>query len=991
MGLYALTGFVVIPAVLSSKAPGVLSETLGRPVTIEKIRLNPFSLTLGVSGFRIDDTDGRPFVALGELFVNVQSSSIFRRALILEEVRLTAPHIRLRLLPDGRPSFADIQERLAADQQQEQEPAPPREPFPLVIRHARIERGEVAIRDESRPTPFEEEISPIDIALDDFKTRADDSADSPYSFSATTETGATLTWQGTLSVLPLRSQGEVQLVNFRSRTPWRYLRDDLQYEITSGWADVSAKYAFDATGPEPALHISDAALSLQGITLFEEGAPGPLLTLPRFAISGGAVDLQKRTVTIASVTSHGARGRALREADGRMHAEKVFARRSRAAAAATATTPPPPTAPAGAATNDAAPSPPWSVTIDTIDISDYGVTFEDRSTPTPAKLEIAPVSLRVTKLSTTGTDPAEVDLSVGFERGGRLTVTGTASPHDISADLAVKLAGFALPLVQPYVEAASGATLRQGALSVDLQVHHRSAGEAATTSCDGRIDLAGLDVGTRSGADVIRLEALAVEGLSVELSPLELEIAKIGLSRPILRFERRLDGTTNFSEAAVAAPAAATSAAQPAADAVPAEPPPAAATPAASPPQVRIDRIEVTDGAVTVADAGATPAFALNVTDLAASVDDVALDPSARVTVDVKAKIERTSSLAVHAVATPMADPIEGTLKLDLAGLDTAAFSPYSGRYIGQQIARGKLDLDLDYAIERSKLKAENKVRIDGFTLGKRVESPDATDLPVGLAIALLKDTRGRIKLDVPVSGRLDDPGFRLSGVILDTLKNLILKAATAPFALIGGLVGGGDDLGYVAFVPGHADLTDAERTKLSQLARGLAERPGLAVEVPGAASPVLDGPALREIALESLLKSMRFEEIRGKSSAPADASGVELDADLRERLIAEAYPSRLKQRVKDLRAEAPATDASGAEIDVREWTRGEMRRRLLESMPAGEAEVTDLARRRADAIVDALLKENGVAPERVSTVAPNVDAPGDGPDVKTTLVLTAG
>jgi hypothetical protein len=339
-----------------------------------------------------------------------------------------------------------------------------------------------------------------------------------------------------------------------------------------------------------------------------------------------------------------------------------------------------------------------------------------------------------------------------------------------------------------------------------------------------------------------------------------------------------------------------------------------------------------------------------------------------------------------------MSDPTDATLKLTLTGLDTAVFSPYSGRYIGQQIARGKLDLDLDYAVERSNLEAKNKVLLDGFSLGKRVESPDVVALPVGLAVALLKDTRGRIKLDVPVSGRLDDPGFRLSGVILDTLKNVILKAATAPFSLIGGLVGGGgEELGYIAFAPGRADLAESERAKLSQLARGLAERPALAVEVPGTASPAVDGPALRELALESLLQSMRFEEIRGKSRAPATAAEVALDDDLRARLIAEAYASRLKQRVKDLRTQAPATDASGAKVDEREWTRNEMRHRLLDSMPAGATEISDLAQRRADVIIDALLKDNGVAPARVSAVAPNVDAAGDGPDVKTELVLTAG
>jgi hypothetical protein len=732
-------------------------------------------------------------------------------------------------------------------------------------------------------------------------------------------------------------------------------------------------------------------LSLHGITLFEEGATGPLITLPIFEVSGGALDLQEKTVTIASVTSRGVRARSLRESDGRFHLEKVFARREREASVATATAPSPPSpAPASSVAQDATAPSPWRVTIESIDISDYGVAFEDRTTTTPAKLTFAPIALRVTDLATAGTEPAAVDLSIGLEREGRLTVTGTVSPHDASADVAVKLAAFALPLVQPYVDTASGATLRQGELSVDLSVQHRSGNDGATTRCEGRIDLTGLDVGTRSGADVVRLEALAVEGLSAGLSPVDVKVAKIDLRRPSLRFEKRSDGTTNVAEAAAAPGPVSTPTTNPVADTPPPQPAPTD-TEVAVRPTIAIARIEIADGALTVVDTSAQPGFTLNVTDLAATVDDVALDPSARVTVDVKAKIERTSTLAVNAIASPMAETIDGKVKIALAGLDTAVFSPYSGRYIGQNIARGKLDLDLDYAVARSELTADNKVRLDGFTLGSRVESPDAVDLPVGLAIALLKDTRGRIKLNVPVSGQLDDPGFKLSGVILDTLKNLILKAATAPFALIGGLVGGGDELGYVAFAPGRAELADSERAKLAQLARGLAERPALRVEVPGAASPAADGPALRELALENLLKSMRFEEIRGKSSAPADASGIELDDDLRERLIAEAYASRLKQRVKDLRAQAPETDADGNEIDARDWARNEMRRRLLESMPAGDAEIGDLARRRAETIVDALLGEGGVAPERVSTVAPRVDAAGDGADVRTELVLTAG
>lgn len=991
IGLYALAGFVIVPAILRAKVPALLAETLGRPVTIESIRLNPFALSLGVHGLRVDDTDGQPFVSFNDLYVNVQSSSIFRRALTLEAVALTAPQIRLRVLPDGKPSFVDIEERLASSGDSSQPPPEPSEPFPVVIRHARIERGSVTIRDESRPTPFEETIEPIDIAVDDFATRRDGETDSPYSFGATTANGATLTWEGTISILPVRSRGEIRLVNFRSRTPWLYLRDDLRFEITSGWADVSAKYAFDASGDNPSLQISDAALALQGITLFEEGTSGPLITLPSFVVSGGAIDLQNHTVTIASVTSHGARTRMTREADGRLHLEKVFARRERENAAASGpaaaapSAPPPVSTPA--ATSTAGAPLPWSVTIDSIDISDYGVDFQDETMPTPARLAIAPIALRMSNVSTSASKPGRVDLRVGLDGAGTLSVTGDVSPKDTSADLAIKLERFALPTVQPYLAAASGATIRQGELTVDMTVRHGPAAATTATSCTGRLDLTGLDIGTKSGGDVLRLDALAIEGVNATLSPLDLKIAKIDLSRPNVHFDRRADGSNNFAEAAGAPPVVS----RPEANATP-EPLPTQAeqpTPTATErPNIHIGRIEIIEGSVNVTDAGAPPGFALHVTDLAASADDVALDPAARIGVDMKARIERTSSLAIHAVAAPMSKPTDAKLKLSLVGLDTAVFSPYSGRYIGQQIARGKLDLDLDYTVERSKLDAKNKVLLDGFTLGKRVESADAVDLPVGLAVALLKDTHGRIKLDVPASGRLDEPGFRLSGVILDTMKNVILKAATAPFALIGGLVGGGEDLGYVAFAPGRADLAETERAKLSQLARGLAERPALAVEVPGAASPTLDGPALREIALESLLQSMRFEEIRGKSGAPAIAAEVELDDDLRERLIAEAYATRLKQRVKALRAEAPTTDASGLEVDPREWTRDEMRRRLLNSFSVGPGELDELARRRAKVIADALLKEKGVTPQRVSTVAPNLGAVGDGLQVKTEFVL---
>ena len=244
--IYALAGFLLVPYLARTKLPPMLSERLGRPVSIERVSLNPFALALSVRGFRVDDSDGQPLISLGELGVNVQLSSIFRRALTLKELRLVSPAVRLRVMPNGKLSFADVIERLSS-KEAPAEPPKESEPFPLIVQHAAIENGRITIRDESRRTPFEEEIAPLDIALNDFTTRpnAEGKSDSRYSFTAVTENGASLTWQGTFSVAPLRSAGEVRLTDFRSRTPWRYLRDEVRFDILSGTASASAKYTFD--------------------------------------------------------------------------------------------------------------------------------------------------------------------------------------------------------------------------------------------------------------------------------------------------------------------------------------------------------------------------------------------------------------------------------------------------------------------------------------------------------------------------------------------------------------------------------------------------------------------------------------------------------------------------------------------------------------------------------------------------------------------------
>ena len=141
-------------------------------------------------------------------------------------------------------------------------------------------------------------------------------------------------------------------------------------------------------------------------------------------------------------------------------------------------------------------------------------------------------------------------------------------------------------------------------------------------------------------------------------------------------------------------------------------------------------------------------------------------------------------------------------LRIKFKDIDLSPMTPYSGKYVGYKIQKGKLFMDLKYQIINRKLDSQNKIFFDQFTLGDKVESPQATKLPVRLAISLLKDRKGEIHLDIPVTGSLDDPKFSVFSIILQVLGNLIAKAATSPFALIGAIMGGGEQLDLAKDLP---------------------------------------------------------------------------------------------------------------------------------------------------------------------------------------------
>ena len=319
-------------------------------------------------------------------------------------------------------------------------------------------------------------------------------------------------------------------------------------------------------------------------------------------------------------------------------------------------------------------------------------------------------------------------------------------------------------------------------------------------------------------------------------------------------------------------------------------------------------------------------------------------------------------------------DPLKQTPAVDLGvsfkNIELPQFNAYAKKYLGYEIEKGKLILELQYKINGTSLDSSNRIFFDQFTLGQRVESEDATSLPVELAISLLKNSRGEIDLDVPVSGDLSDPEFSYGGVIFKTVSNLMFSIVKAPFKILGNLMGfGGEELGAVAFSPGSHHLDDGAKENLEQLTALLVDKPQISLEILGRFDPIQDDTQLRQQRFKEMLAS----HLSG-SGSPDNINLDIITPEQRDAAVAAAYTAAAFPKPKD---------AAGNEMAI---TTDEKEKLLITALSIPEADLEALARQRCDTVRDYLVVTGKVDPGRIFIHKP---APTEETDTENQRVKT--
>jgi hypothetical protein len=687
---------------------------------------------------------------------------------------------------------------------------------------------------------------------------------------------------------------------------------------------------------------------------------GERFRVEKMAIKGIKVDLPAHRVDIAEVTNNGTRARMLRNKAGKIewvsspvlkvvratNAEKDT--KAKAVAEATGTQE-------------------WIGKVGKLSIEDLGFRFEDRSLQHVAVQEIEGFNLLGQELTNEPNKKGTIALKSKINKKGSLNVDGSLQIYPL--DVAVKVDTVAIPLVplEPYFGQFLNISLTRGQVS--------NKGEATA-----KLDTAGLKAGYKgsftlgdfvavdklNSADFLKWKSLYFGGIDFRLEPMAINISEIALtdyfSRLILNKEGKLNVAEIVKKPEGEAIAAKTSETKPVEAKTETKVAAKESGPAKQPIPIKIGKITLQNGTVNFSDLFVKPNYTVNLSKLGGRVTNLSSAADTVADMELRGRYANSAPVQILGKLNPLAAKSYLDIKAEITGVDLVGFSPYSGKYAGYAIEKGKLSLNVAYKLENNQLAAENRLFIDQFTFGEKIESADATTLPVNLALSLLKNNRGEIDLNLPISGSLDDPQFSIGGLIIKVIVNLFVKAVTSPFALIGSMFGGGDELSNVEFAAGRATLNDVAGKKLEVLAKALNERNALKLEITGRADPEADREGAKRAALERAMQAEKLKDLK-KAGEGKSLEEIEIAPEESKIYLTRAYkeakfpkPRNMIGLQKDLPVE-------------------EMEKLMLTNLPVSDDDVKALAARRAEVVQGWLVDQGKVPPERVFLLPPKVEA----------------
>ena len=952
--LYALAGFYLAPYLLERHLPRYAQDQLGSQATVGDVRINPFRLTLEAKDFRLEYPPGQPIVAFDRLLVDFQLSSLFRRAWTFADVQIDGLDLYVEVRRDGSLNLAAFMDRLArryADVSSGDQP-----PRRWLLHHAALREGKLTFSDLSDPTPASTTFAPINLEVLDLTTLPD--RHGRYAITAAVPDGGSIAWRGDVSVLPIASAGELEVKGLKLATAWAFMRDELRLSPPKGSLDLAARYHFAHADGKAALGLESIRARVSALALSNSTGGEPILALDTIAASEGRFDLAQRELVVPELELRNGRVAAAVEADGTVDWVKLLA-------------PIQPSSSAKGARSIGSETRPWKYTIQTIKVESVNLALVDRGYEQPIAYGIDIVSATLRAIANHGESPMRFEAALTMGQGGTIKGHGTIAQDLKRADAQVEATGVPLTPLQPLIAHYAALDLKSGHASASARIHYQGGGKAPSLSATGTMSMGDVLLNeTETGDRFLSWKTLSADEVAFTLAPNRLAIKEIRVLEPGAKVQISKNGEVNLAQ--VLRPGGA-GRANPAPAASRRAPEKSAGDTFAA----NISRIRVRNGTVDFADFSLALPFSARVRRFNGAAVGISTDRASRAELKFDGRIEGSGSAKVEGGLNAFDPKAFTDIRVEFDNVEMAPLSPYAATFAGRKIAAGRLWLDLRYKIVKSELAGENKIVMQDFTLGERVEAPNALDLPLDLAVALLTDSQGRINVAVPVTGNIDNPQFSYRHLIREALASLIVRIVSAPFRALASLFGSDSEtLGSINFEPGRARLLPPEEEKLAKVVQVLKEKPQVKLVVRGAFDPKLDGEALRDREVRrEVAQALGVKLEQREDPGPIAYSDAATQLALEGLLAARAGPKAAeelerafqKNQGRDSQRVSRAMALFGKASPDREFYQA-MFQRLVELYPLPETEPQRLATRRAQSIVEYLIQSAGVDPRRVES-----------------------
>lgn len=1006
--------YAPIPENLAIKS---LNTAISFDVDFKKID-DIFSLILKgntkVTDIDITDINGEQIIKIPSLTVDVLSSDILDNTLTIANIIIEQPEIYLGRDSGGKLNLLKYLPKEIASTNNKKaslKSVKNQKPFNFNLNNFQLNNGSVFFSDASNVKEVKIKLFPVNVALKEFKSN--ESIFGNYNVSITTDANELIKSSGSFQDTPLKADGHfsIERLLFNKYSPYYEKLVDLEIEDGSLNFDTGFSVAMESANLNAIINLKELSVNSLKINDKRDETKknsNKLIDIPLFKITDSIINTGKKTVDTGKIQINNGSFFIKRESDGTINIlnclkplHSTMAKKSNPSIKKTIhdnqkkqsydkiakhektsskEEKPSNSSPNNSKANSEKSS--WAVNMNSFKAKGLKVDFKDLTNIDPVQINLSDILINAENIKTNGDEKGKISVGIGWNKEGSINIDGTLLLSELSTQLNIDIQKIDIMSLQPYFTEEIKIMVTDGEINNKGKVHIKI-GE----NFDPDIQFTGMtsivnfkSLGKQKAKDFLKFNTLYLNSIDFSTKPLKLNVKKISLTDFYSRLIMDDDGELNVVKAlnlddkkqepfkqepskqdppnkelsnanAKKIKSQSTQASASVLDPTHNQP---------FDPDIHIDMITLQGGKVEFSDYLTKPNFTAHMKAIGGSVTNLSSKNQSKATVLLKGMHGESSPLEITGEINPLADKLYVDLKISFKDIELTKFTPYSSKYLGYEIEKGKLVLDLSYLIDGNKLESKNRLFFDDFTLGNSTDSKDATSLPVGFAISLLKNKDGQIDLDLPVTGKLDDPEFSIGHVILDVIVNLITKAVTSPFSVINAMFGDDVELSFVEYNYGATELEKNQLEKVDKLITVLTEKPDLNLEIEGSYDKLKDAEALRKKNYMDLITAVKINEMVAQGVDIGKNKDIIIPEEEMEKYITLAYEQ----------AEFPKPmDKNGKEKQIE---LSEKQKLLETSIKITHTDLRLLAMQRAEKIKAYIINNGKIKGEKLFLREPN-------------------